>query len=149
LIAYTSKVGATEKTAKKIAEVLQKKFGLQADLVNLAKQQAPSLEAYRNVIVGTGVQKGQVYDETRSFLGRDFSGKRLAYFTCSGYIYPKSYDETVEMYITDELAKYPRCTPVATESFGGFLKILGLHVSRKMDMANVEAWAEALGQKFI
>ncbi len=148
LIAYASKVGATEKTAKKIAEVLQQKYGLQVDLVNLHKQSAPSLEAYGNIIVGTGVQKGEVYEETRAFLGSNFANKQVAYFTCSGYIYPKTYDETVAMYITAELAKYPQFKPVATESFGGYLKILGLSLSRKMDMAKVEAWAEGLGKKF-
>ena len=149
LIAYTSKVGATEKTAKKIAEVLQAKYGLQVDLVNLRKQSAPSLDAYRNIVVGTGVQKGEIYDETRAFLSsNNFANKQLAYFTCSGYIYPKTYEETVARYITGELANYPKLKPIATESFGGYLKILGLPVSRKMDMAKVEAWAEGLGKKF-
>ena len=33
--------------------------------------------------------------ETKAFLARNFRGKQLAYFTCSGFIYPKTYEETV------------------------------------------------------
>ena len=148
LIAYTTKSGAAEKTAKKIAEVLQAKYGLQADLVNLAKQSAPSLEKYRNVIVGTGVRGGKIYEETIAFLNKDFGDRQLAYYTCSGFIYPKTYDETVAWYITNVLANYQNFKPVAAEAFGGYLKIIGISVSRKMDMDKVEAWAVELGKKF-
>ncbi len=148
LIAYTTKSGATEKTARQIAQVLRSKYSLQVDEVNLAKQQAPSIAPYRNVIVASGVRKGAVYDETLQFLSRDFSGKRVAYFTCSGFIYPKTYEETVALYIKGVLASYPRLHPVATAAFGGYLKVLGVSVARKMDPAKVEAWAEQLGQAF-
>ena len=148
LIVYTTKGGATEKIAKQIAGVLQSKYGLQVDLVNLGKQSAPSLEPYNNVIVASGVRKGAIYDETLKFLDQDFGNRRLAYFTCSGFIYPKTYEETVARYITDVLANYPNFKPVATEAFGGYLKILGLPVSKKMDPAKVQAWAEDVGKKF-
>ncbi len=148
LIAYTSKVGAAEKTAQKIAEVLQTKFELQVDLVNLAKQSPPSLEPYSNIVVGTGVQKGEIYPETKEFLTKNFAGKQTAYFTCSGFIYPKTYEETTARYTTDLLSGYSGFKPVATEAFGGYLKILGLKVGNKMDMTKVEAWANMLGGKF-
>jgi menaquinone-dependent protoporphyrinogen IX oxidase len=147
LIVYTTKGGATEKTAMKIAEVLRSKFGLEVDLLNLRKQPAPNLGPYKNIIVGTGVRKGEVYSETLSFLDQDFSGKRLAYFTCSAFIYPKTQEETVARYITGVLANYPHFKPVAAESFGGYLKILGITASSKMDMAKIEDWAEELGKK--
>jgi menaquinone-dependent protoporphyrinogen IX oxidase len=147
LIAYTTEGGATEKTAQKIAEVLKAKYGLEAGLVNLRKQSAPSLEPYRNVIVASGVQQGAIYDETRRFLDQDFGNRKLGYFTCSGFIYPKTYEETVAMYIADVLANYPKFKPVATAAFGGYLKILGRSVPHKMDMAKVEAWAVELGKK--
>ncbi len=148
MIAYTTKVGATEKTANQIADVLREKFALEVDLVNLAKQSAPSLEPYGNIVVGTGVQRGEIYEETKFFLAKDFRGKRLAYFTCSGFIYPKTREETAARYITGVLSNYPEFKPIATESFGGYLKILGFPVSRKMDPAKVAAWAEEVGKKF-
>jgi menaquinone-dependent protoporphyrinogen IX oxidase len=147
LIAYATKSGATEKTAKQIADVLSAKYALQVDLINLAKQQPPSLDSYSNIIVGTGVQKGKIYEEAKAFLAQNFGDRQLAYFTCSGFIYPKTYEETLAMYATDLLANYPNFKPVACEAFGGYLKILGVSVSRKMDKTKVEAWAEKLGAK--
>jgi hypothetical protein len=37
---------------------------------------------------------------------------------------------------------------VATEAFGGYIKILGSPVSRKRDMAKVKTWADTLDKKF-
>lgn len=148
LIAYTTKGGATQKTSNQIAEVLRTKYGLQIDEVNLAKQSVPSLAPYKNVIVASGVRKGAIYSETLQFLSQDFGRRRVAYFTCSGFIYPKSYEETVGLYIRNVLANYPRFRPIATEAFGGYIKILGLSVTRKMDSAKIESWAEQLGKAF-
>ncbi len=148
LIAYTTRGGATQKISDQIAEVLRKKYGLHVDEVNLGKQSAPSLAPYNNVIVASGVRKGAVYDETLQFLNQDFGRRRVAYFTCSGFIYPKNY-ETVSMYTKEVLANFPGFKPIATEAFGGYLKILGLPVSRKMDPNKVESWAEQLGKEFL
>jgi menaquinone-dependent protoporphyrinogen IX oxidase len=43
LIAYVSKQGATEESARKIAETLRAKFQLEVDLVDLKEQKAPRL----------------------------------------------------------------------------------------------------------
>ncbi len=149
LIAYTTKGGATQKISDQIAEVLRTKYGLHVDEVNLGKQSAPSIAPYKNVIVASGVRRGEIYDETLQFLNQDFGRRRVAYFTCSGFIYPKSYDETVRLYTQEVLANFPRFNPIATEAFGGYLKILGLPVSRKMDPNKVDSWAEQLGKEFL
>jgi menaquinone-dependent protoporphyrinogen IX oxidase len=148
LIAYTTKSGATQKTAEKTADVLRDKFNFWVDLANLREQSVPYIEEYSAVIVGTGVQKGKIYPETEFFLSKDFGKRPVAYYTCSGFIYPKTYEETVAAYTTNILAAYPSFKPVATEAFGGYIKILGIPVPRKMDMAKVEAWADAVGTKF-
>ena len=98
--------------------------------------------------MGTGVQKGRIYPETEFFLAKDFGRRPLAYFTCSGFIYPKTYEETLIAYTTKVLAAYPNFKPVATEAFGGYIKILGVPVARKMDMAKVAVWADIVGTKF-
>ncbi len=118
LIAYATKGGATQKTSDQIAEVLRTEYGLQVDEVSLTKQGVPSLASYNNVVVGTGVRKGAIYDETLQFLNQDFGRNRVAYFTCSGFIYPKSYDETVTMYTKNVLVNFPLFKPIATEAFG-------------------------------
>ncbi|MCK4474244.1 hypothetical protein KAU30_00270 [Candidatus Bathyarchaeota archaeon] len=45
------------------------------------------------------------------------------------------------------MEKHPHVKPVATEAFGGRIKILGFTVSDKRDVDNVRAWAEELGKK--
>ncbi len=148
LIAYATKGGATQKIAHKIAQVFASKHQLQTDLVNLQKTPNPDLAAYHNVIVGTGVRRGKIYPDASAFLDTNFQDRRLAYYTCSGFIHPKTYDEVVTAYTTNTLAAHPTFKPAATVAFGGYLKILGYTVNRKMDMARVEAWAVELGKKF-
>ena len=43
LIAYETKGGATEESARKIAEVLRSKYQLEVDLVDLKEQKMPDL----------------------------------------------------------------------------------------------------------
>jgi menaquinone-dependent protoporphyrinogen IX oxidase len=148
LIAYTSKGGATKKIAEKIAEVLKDKYNFWVDLANLAEQSVPYLAEYNGIIVGTGVRNCKIYPETEFFLSKDFGNRPVAYYTCSGFIHPKTYEETVAAYTTNILTNYPKFKPVTTEAFGGYLKILGAPVSRKIDMAKVEAWADNVGKKF-
>src|SRR5512137_255724 len=85
LIAYETKQGASEETARKIAEVLRTKFQLEVDLVDLNEQKALDLAQYRNVIVGGGVRMGKVYSKATKFLENDFSGKRVAFFASSAW----------------------------------------------------------------
>jgi menaquinone-dependent protoporphyrinogen IX oxidase len=148
LIAYTSKGGATEKAAKKMAEILQDKYNFWVDLINLTEQSIPYFEEYSGIIVGTGVRKGEIYPETEFFLAKDFGKRPVAYYTCSDFVHPKTYQETVTAYTTNILAKHPNFKPVATEAFGGYIKIIGIPVSRKLDMAKVEVWADSVGKKF-
>ena len=148
LIAYTTKGGATEKTAQKIAEILRSKYGLEVDLVDLKEQKVPDLAQYRNVIIGGGVRAGKVYDKTLKFLENDLSGKQVAFFVSSGQAgTPASYDKAKIKFVENTLANYPKINPVATEAFGGRIKILGKTVMDNMDMAKVEAWAVELGKK--
>ena len=148
LIAYTPKGGATEKIAKRKADILHAKYGLPVDMVSLGKQPASSLVPYENVIVAGGVRSGANYDETMKFLDEDFGHRKLAYFTCSNFIYPKTYEEAVSRYTTELLSNYPRFKLVAAEAFEGYLEILGLSVSRKMDATKIKAWVEELGNKY-
>ena len=80
LIAYETKGGATEETARKIAEVLRSKFQLEVDLVDLKEQKAPDLTQYANVVIGGGVRMGKIYEKALKFLENDLSGKKVAFF---------------------------------------------------------------------
>jgi menaquinone-dependent protoporphyrinogen oxidase len=149
LIAYETKGGATEEAAQKIAEILRSKYQLEVDLVDLKEQKMPDLSQYRNLVIGGGVRAGRVYDKVLKFLENDLSGKRVAFFVSSAQAgTPGSYEKAKIKFVENTLAKYPKINPVATEAFGGRIKILGKTVTDNRDMVKVEAWAEELGKKF-
>jgi menaquinone-dependent protoporphyrinogen oxidase len=149
LVAYETKGGATEEAARKLADTLRSKYQLEVDLVDLKEQKVPDLTQYQNVIIGGGVRAGKVYDKALKFLENDLSGKRVAFFVSSGEAgTPASYEKAKVKFVENTLANYPKIKPVATEAFGGRIKILGKTVTDNTDMAKVEAWAEELGKKF-
>lgn len=149
MIAYATKGGATEEVAFKIAEVLRQKHGFEVDLVNLRKTPSPDISPYKNVIVGGGVRVHRVYKETVRFLEKnDFEGKNVAFFILSLEAgNPKSYDNAVAKYIKKLLEKCPHVKPIATEAFGGRMKVLGFTVADARDFGKVEIWADNLGEK--
>ena len=147
LIVYVSKGGATEQTAQKIAEVLKEKYKLEIDLINLRKE-SPKLAQYKNVVVGAGVRGGKVYGEALEFLKQNFENRKVAFFVCCGGAGdPKNDEESCVKYVTEVLAKYPSVKTVATEAFGGRMKLLGKTVFDNVDPTKIRAWAETLGSK--
>ncbi|MGD0645747.1 MAG: flavodoxin domain-containing protein [Candidatus Bathyarchaeia archaeon] len=149
LVAYETKGGATEESAQKIAEILRSKYQLEVDLVDLKVQKVPDLVQYQNVVIGGGVRAGKVYGKTLKFLENDLSGKRVAFFVSSAQAgTPGSYEKAKIKFVENTLAKYHKIKPIATEAFGGHIRIFGKTVQDNKDMTKVEAWAEELGKKF-
>ena len=151
LVAYTSKGGATKEAAQIIADVLKSKYGSDVDVVDLRKdkKKVSNLVPYRNVIVGSGVRKGTVYNEALDFLKQDFGDKKLAFFVCSGDAGdPEKYEEACKKYVTAVLANYPKLKTVATEAFGGRQKLLGKTLFDNFDPAKISSWVENVGIKF-
>ena len=149
LIAYETKGGTTEESARKIAEVLRSKYQLEVDLVDLKKQNIGDCTQYNNIVIGGGVRAGKVYSKALKCLENDYSGKKVAFFVSSGQAgSPATYEKAKVRFVENVLANYPKVQPVSTEAFGGRIKILGKTVSDSRDMGKVEAWAEQLGKKF-
>jgi menaquinone-dependent protoporphyrinogen IX oxidase len=151
LIAYETKQGASEETARKIAEVLRAKFNLEVDLVDLNEQKAQDLAQYRNVVVGGGVRMGRVYSKVTKFLeSNDFSGKRVAFFASSawGGTPGEFYDGARKRFVENTLAKYPHIPVVAKEAFGGKVVYFKKRMVDNVDLARAEAWAMGLGKLF-
>ena len=147
LVAYASKGGATRETSELIAEVLRDKFKFEIDLLDLRKGSGKILD-YQNVIVGAGVRGGKIYGEALDFLNQDFGDRRVAFFVCCGGAGdPKNYEESCTKYVTEVLAKYPKVKAVATEAFGGRMKMLGKTLFDNVDVGKIRVWAEALGNK--
>ena len=149
LVAYESKGGATQESAKKIAETLRSKFQLEVDVVDMGVQKVPDCSTYQNIVIGGGVRGGKIYGKTLKCLENDFSGKKVAFFVCAGGAGdPKTYEKSRVQYVEETIARYPKITPLSVEAFGGRMKLLGKKVFDNLDVAKVEAWAEELGRKF-
>lgn len=125
LIAYITKGGATEESARKIADVLRSKYQLEVDLVDLKEQKIPDLTQYQNIVVGGGVRGGRVYGKALKFLENDLFGKNVAFFVSSTWAgTPGSYENAKARFVEKNLAKYPKISPVSTEAFGGRIRYL-------------------------
>jgi menaquinone-dependent protoporphyrinogen IX oxidase len=149
LIAYVSKQGATEESARKIAETLRAKFQLDVDLVDLKEQKAPDLAQYQNIVVGGGVRGGRVYGKALKFLENDLNNKKVAFYVSSSWAgTPGSYENAKAKFVEKTLAKYPKINPVSAEAFGGRIRYFGKTMLNNTDLAKVEVWAEELGKKF-
>ena|ERR1017187_6345616 len=149
LIAYVSKQGATEESARKIAETLRAKFQLEVDLVDLKEQKAPDLAQYQNIVVGGGVRGGRVYGKALKFLENDLNGQKVAFYVSSSWAgTPGSYENAKAKFVEKTLAKYPKINPVSAEAFGGRIRYFGKTMLNNTDLAKVEVWAEELGKKF-
>lgn len=148
LVVFASKGGATKETSEIIADVLENKFRFEVDLLDLRKS-SKNIMVYSNIIVGAGVRGGKVYREALDFLKQDFGQRKLAFFVCCGGAGdPKNYEESCEKYVAEVLAKYPNVKTVATEAFGGRMKVLGRTLFDNVDKEKIRAWAEILGNKF-
>ena len=149
LIAYETKGGATEESARKIAQVLRTKYQLEVDIVDLKEQKEPSITQYRNIIVGAGVRGGRVYSKALKFLKNDFTGKNVAFYTSSSWGgTPGSYANAKAKFVENTLAKYPNINAVSAEAFGGRIRYFKKTMLDNTDMSKVEAWAEEIGKKF-
>jgi menaquinone-dependent protoporphyrinogen IX oxidase len=147
LVAYASKGGATKQASEIIAEVLKEKYKLEVDLIDLRKSDA-KIQDYLYIVVGAGVRGGKVYGEALKLLKQDFEGKKVAFFVCCGGAGdPKNYGEACTKYLTDVLAGYPNLKTVATEAFGGRMKVLGKTVFDNVDPKKISEWAQKLGNK--
>jgi menaquinone-dependent protoporphyrinogen IX oxidase len=151
LIAYETKQGASEETARRIAEVLRAKFGLEVDLVDLNTQKVQDFAQYRNVVVGGGVRMGRIYSKVTEFLKEnDFSAKRVAFFASSawGGTPGEYYDSAKKRFVENTLAKYPKIPVVSKEAFGGKIVYFKKRMVDNTDLSRAEAWAMELGKLF-
>jgi menaquinone-dependent protoporphyrinogen IX oxidase len=142
--AYASKGGATKQASEIIAEVLRDKPKFEVDMIDLRKT-TPEPANYDNFVVGAGVRGGKVYDEALNFLKHDFGGRKVAFFVCCGGAGdPKNYGDACTKYLTNVLASFPDLKVVATEAFGGRMKVLGKTVFDNFKPEKIHEWAEKL-----
>lgn len=101
-IIFTTKYGCTEKVAAK----LKSQMGGQVDLVNLSKEQSPSLSEYDTVILGGSIYYGQVNKRLKQFMTgalAELSKKKVGLFLCAGHPDPETRIKELESAFPTEL----------------------------------------------
>ena len=144
LIAYATHGGTTEDYAKAIASVLTEEFKMQVELINLRINHNPNFKSYRNIIIGTGIQKFRIYKEGVKFLEKtDFGDRKVMIFVSA--LMPR--DHIIEKYIDKIIQKNTKLKPLAIEVLGGRMKVLGRTISDKTDIEKSRAWARKIAEQ--
>ena len=144
LIAYATHGGTTEDYAKAIASVLTDEYKMQVELINLRIDHNPNFKPYRNIIIGTGIQKFRIYKEGVEFLEKtDFGDRKVVIFVSA--LMPR--DHVIEKYVDVILQKNPKLKPIAVEVLGGRMKVLGRTISDKTDIEKSKAWARKIAEQ--
>ena len=147
LIAYFSKGGAASKYAHAIAETLEEK-GFPVDEVDLHTNKAPDLNAYDNVIIGTGVRIGVVYRMGKRILRRnELKDKRLAVFLASG-IAVEDHERAKKRFLEPLLRRF-NLRPMAFEAFPGMLPGDGGQLTDCTKPKRAQVWAAELADQLV
>lgn len=83
IIIYATKYGCAEKSAK----ILASKMGGQVDLVNIMKEDVPSLDKYDNIIFGGSVYMGKAQKKLTDYTKANLQfllNKKIGLFVCAG-----------------------------------------------------------------
>jgi len=144
LIVYATHGGTTEDYAKAIASVLTNEFKMQVELINLRIDHNPNFKPYRNIIIGTGIQKFRIYKEGVEFLEKtDFEDRKVVIFLSA--LMPR--DHIIEKYIDKILQKNTKLKPIAVEVLGGRMKVLGRTVTDKTDIEKSKEWTRKIAEQ--
>jgi menaquinone-dependent protoporphyrinogen IX oxidase len=152
-IIYGTKKGASAKTANVIANILQERYSLTADVFDVKKQKNEiKLENYVNLIIGSSITGGTWTKEIYEFMKNDFSGKKVFMFVSScgagGALKTnneENYQKCIKRFIDDNLADYPHVKLIDKKAFGGILRLLGITFMNNWDEKPIKKWAEELG----
>jgi menaquinone-dependent protoporphyrinogen IX oxidase len=148
LIAFATKSGATEDTARKIADTLTGNYGLEVNLINLSHQPSPDFSQYGSIVIGSGIRMKKWYKEAAKFLENDFRGKNVALFVSSMYDggNPETYPVAVARYLEKISSEQLNVKPLTMEAFGGRMKFLGRVTQDNRNLETIKKWSENLGK---
>jgi uncharacterized protein YegP (UPF0339 family)/menaquinone-dependent protoporphyrinogen IX oxidase len=146
LIVYSTKTGINSEAAHTIAQVLETSYGMDVTVADL-RDGKPDITPFKNVIVGGGVDKTNVYDEAVDFLGNNFEDRNVAlYFSCEDYETPK--ELSTEENSRKVLVKNSSLKPIDVAAFGGCMIKQGKPTMDVPNVNRVKDWAAKLGEKF-
>lgn len=156
LIVYGTRYGATEMTAKEIADVLSRE-GLDVEMVNLKDEKVRDIGDYELVVVGSGIKINRWTKEPDKFLKKyqkDLAKKKVALFVCCGSAEPidekedkaASIERARTKYLEEKAEKY-NLQPVAVGLFGGVYNFNTMGWFFRRSMSAVKPQLEAAGFK--
>lgn len=156
VLVYATRWGATAETAKEIIRVLQKKFQIKVDLVDLKdkKTKNPDISCYENVILGVSVAKFRWAKEGKIFLKKNkeiLPRKKLFVFVSSGgagEAYQKNdiekYEKLQNKWIDKTLDKY-NLHFTSRKALGGRYVGQHSHLGDNRNWDVIRNWAEEIG----
>ncbi|MGZ8687166.1 MAG: flavodoxin domain-containing protein [Gaiellaceae bacterium] len=121
LVAYASKYGSVEEVARFVGGVLRDE-GADCDVV--ATREAPHLNGYDLVVLGTGLYMARLHRDAGRFVRRhrdELARVPFAVFAMGPLSADPVEKETVRAQLEHGLERYPELAPVATEIFGGVI----------------------------
>jgi menaquinone-dependent protoporphyrinogen oxidase len=122
LVAHASKYGSVEEVAHFVGGVLRDE-GHRCDVTDV--REAPRLEGYDLVVLGSGIYIGRLHRGARRFLRhhrRELADVPFAVFAMGPLSSDPEEMAKARQQLERSLAKHPELAPVATEIFGGVIE---------------------------
>ena len=111
IIIYSTKYGTVEKAAK----MLKSKISGDVQLINVQKEQVPSLQPYDNVVLGGSIYIGMIQKELKNYINNNLSTllqKRVGLFICGASPDASALVKEIETSYPAELFKHAVCKEV-------------------------------------
>lgn len=121
LVAYASKYGSVAEVARFVGDVLRD-AGADCDVADV--REAPPLEGYDLVVLGSGIYMGRLHRAGRTFVRRhrrELADIPFAVFAMGPLSADPEEKAEVRLQLEHCLERYPELTPVASEIFGGVI----------------------------
>ncbi|MFX0051695.1 MAG: flavodoxin domain-containing protein [Candidatus Hermodarchaeota archaeon] len=156
ILVYATRWGATTETAKEIIRIINDKYQLDIDLVNLKEKKTknPDITPYKNVILGVSVAKFRWAKEGKNFLKKNktiLAEKNLFVFVSSGgagEAYQKKdfeeYENLQKKWIDNVLIKF-NLQATSRKALGGRYVGQFSHLGDNRDWKLIRTWAEEIG----
>ena len=161
LIAYSTRWGMTERSARLIAETLKEADGRETHVLDARKVGRREIEAYDAFVVGSSIAAGQWKGPARRLLARLAAARKptAVFVTAAGVLSGKEpgsdpdappqgtlaerQAKAVGLYVDPAAAK-AGLKPVAKSAFGGRMAFFGKVMIDNWEAEPVAAWAREL-----
>lgn len=157
LVAYGTRWGATEKTARIVADTINQSGRHSAELCAAAKVKSGQLGAFDAYVVGSSIAAGQWKGSAKRLVRKlAGTGKPTAAFVCAAGVLNPSSDtaapvttlaereaKAIGLYV-DPVCEKNGLAPLAKGAFGGKMTMFGKVIIDNWEAEPVRAWTQTL-----